>query len=117
MGQEFPSPQKLQQSPLPRWTVKSLVGLVTQIIDKYQQLDMTLEPLPDYSRNFMPVENLSQWLREDITDRTCSEKKADFMDQVETFQPPLDKDSLAIAEGLWVKTHLEPDEEKLRFST
>ncbi|NJL61344.1 MAG: hypothetical protein HC903_05340 [Methylacidiphilales bacterium] len=34
-------------------------------------LQINLEPLPAYSPDFMPVEHLWQWLREDVTYHTC----------------------------------------------
>lgn len=65
----------------------------------------------------MPVEHLWQWLREDVTYHTCYDKKADLIAQVEQFQKRINAKSIEIADRLWVKTHLEPEEEKLRFST
>lgn len=41
-------------------------------------LDITLEPLPAYSPDFMPVEHLWQWLREDVTYHTCYDSKCDL---------------------------------------
>lgn len=82
-----------------------------------QTLNIQLEPLPSYSPDFMPVEHLWQWLREDVTYHTCYDKKADLIAQVEQFQQRINADSVTIADRLWVKTQLVPDEEKLRVST
>ena len=85
--------------------------------DAAETLDIGLEPLPGYSPDFMPVEHLWQWLREDVTYHTCYDKKADLSAQVEDFQRRINADSLDIADRLWVTTHLKPEEEKLRVST
>lgn len=80
-------------------------------------LHIALEPLPAYSPDFMPVEHLWQWLREDVTYHTCYANKADLQQQVEQFQQKINTLSLALADRLWVKNHLDPEAEKLRVST
>ena len=82
-----------------------------------ETLDITLEPLPAYSPDFMPVEHLWQWLREDVTYHTCYDHKADLIAQVDRFQARINADPIAIADRLWVRSHLDPNEEKLRVST
>jgi transposase len=82
-----------------------------------QALDICLEPLPAYSPDFMPVEHLWQWLREDVTYHTCYDTQADLIAQVERFQLRINADPLSLSDRLWVKTHLESEEEKLRVST
>ncbi len=85
--------------------------------DEAKSLNIDLHPLPGYSPDFMPVEHLWQWLREDVTYHTCYDKKADLIEQVGRFQARINHDPIALADRLWVKTHLEPEEEKLRFSS
>jgi transposase len=80
-------------------------------------LDITLVPLPAYSPDFMPVEHLWQWLREDVTYHTCYDHEADLIAQVERFQSRINADPIALADRLWVKSHLNPEEEKLRVSS
>ena len=80
-------------------------------------LDMTLAPLPAYSPDFMPVEHLWQWLREDVTYHACYANKAQLRQRVEQFQQEINAQPLALADRLWVKNHLDPEEEKLRVST
>lgn len=79
-------------------------------------LDINLEPLPGYSPDFMPVEHLWQWLREDLTDHTCYEREQDLIDALAKFQHQINTDPFSISDRLWVKKHLESEEEKLRFS-
>lgn len=80
-------------------------------------LDIGLEPLPGYSPDFMPVEHLWHWLREDVTYHTCYDRKEDLIAQVEQFQRRINVDPFAVSDRLWVTTHLKPEEEKLRVST
>ncbi len=84
---------------------------------KAQALDIDLVPLPGYSPDFMPVEHLWHWLREDVTYHTCYNTKNDLIEQVRRFERQVNQDSLALAQRLWVKTELDPDIEKLRVST
>ena len=95
-------------------------------------MDIHLEPLPGYSPDFMPVEHLWQWLREDITYHTCSESQKELIDAVADFQHQINTTPLAVSaplrgspearrsrplrDRLWVKKHLDPEEEKLWFS-
>lgn len=89
----------------------------TQTKDKATELGIELVPLPGYSPDFMPVEHLWHWMREDVTYHTCYSTKADLIEQVKRFEQQVNLDSLALAQRLWVKTELDPDIEKLRVST
>lgn len=80
-------------------------------------LDIGLQQLPGYSPDFMPVEHLWQWLREDVTYHTCYQSQQELITAVNLFQKRINLDPNAIADRLWVKFHLEPDEEKLRVSS
>lgn len=80
-------------------------------------LDITLAPLPAYSPDFMPVEHLWQWLREDVTYHACHTSKAELQQRVEQFQQEINANPLVLADRLWGKNHLDPEEEKLRVST
>ena len=79
-------------------------------------LDITLMPLPGYSPDLMPVEALWRWLREDVTYHHCHASAEDLTRRVAGFEARLNRDPLVIADRLWVKDHLDPEEEKLRFS-
>lgn len=88
-----------------------------KVKEEGKSLGIKIEPLPGYSPDFMPVEHLWQWLREDVTYHTCYEQKKDLIAQVKDFQDRINAVPLEIADRLWVTTHLEPEVEKLRFST
>jgi transposase len=85
--------------------------------DAAQTLNIELQPLPAYSPDFMPVEHLWHWLREDLTYHTCYDTTAELIAQVERFQARLNDDPEALSQRLWVSTQLDPEIEKLRFST
>jgi transposase len=80
-------------------------------------LDITLMPRPGYSPDLRPVEALWRWLREDVTYHHCHASAEDLTRRVADFEERLNGDPLVAADRLWVKDHLDPDEEKLRFST
>ena len=75
-----------------------------------------LMPLPGYSPDLMPVEALWRWLREDVTYHHCHASTEDLTRRVGDFEERLNRDPFVIADRLWVKDLLDPEEEKLRFS-
>jgi len=79
-------------------------------------LNITLMPLPSYSPDLMPVEALWRWLREDVTYHHCHTSAEDLTRRAADFEMRLNGDPFVIADRLWVKDHLDPEEEKLRFS-
>lgn len=79
-------------------------------------LNITLAPLPGYSPDLMPVEALWRWLREDVTYHHCHATADDLTRRVAVFEAQVNQDPCAAADRLWVKDHLDPNEEKLRFS-
>jgi transposase len=79
-------------------------------------LGIDLMPLPGYSPDLMPVEALWRWLREDVTYHHCHASAEDLTRRVATFEVRLNREPFVIADRLWVQDHLDPDEEKLRFS-
>ena len=79
-------------------------------------LGITLAPLPGYSPDLMPVEALWRWLREDVTYHHCHASAEDLTRRVAAFEARLNQDPFVVADRLWVKNHLDPEEEKLRFS-
>jgi transposase len=79
-------------------------------------LDITLMPLPSYSPDLMPVEALWRWLREDVTYHHCHTSADDLTRRAADFEVRLNRDPVVIADRLWVKDQLDPEEAKLRFS-
>ena len=54
--------------------------------------------------------------REDVTYHHCHASADDLTRRVADFESRLNRDPFVIADRLWVKDHLDPDEVKLRFS-
>ena len=79
-------------------------------------LDIHLEPLPGYSPDLMPVEPLWRWLREDVTYHHCHATAEDLTRRVAAFETSINQNAYEVADRLWVKDQLDPEEEKLRFS-
>lgn len=86
-----------------------------QVREHAARLAIELIPLPAYSPDFMPVEALWRWLREDVTYHHCHASAEELIDRVEAFQQAINADPWALADRLWVKDALDPDEEKLRI--
>ena len=81
-----------------------------------ERLAITLVRLPAYSPDFMPVEALWHWLREEVTYNHCHDTPQQLIDRVAQFVQTISRDACALADRLWVKDELDPEEEKLRFS-
>ena len=66
--------------------------------------------------NHAPVEHLWQWVREDVTYHTCYESQAELIEQATDFARRLNATPIALAERVWVTTHLDRKIEKLPVS-
>src|SRR3954453_4273573 len=84
--------------------------------DAAAALDIQVLPLPSYSPDFMPVEALWRWLREDVTYHHCHASLDDLVSRVAEFQARINQDPIALADRLALKEHLNPTEERLRIS-
>ena len=78
-------------------------------------LNIDLIPLPGYSPDFMPVESLWHWLREEVTYFFCHDTSQELIDRVAQFQEEINRTPHAVADRLWVKDSLDPEVEKLRI--
>jgi transposase len=86
------------------------------VFEAAARLGIQLVRLPAYSPDFMPVEALWRWLRESVTYNHCHDTAAELVARVAAFVLEINQDACALADRLWVKDELDPDEEKLRFS-
>ena len=87
-----------------------------KVCQRAAELDIELIPLPAYSPDFMPVEALWRWLREEVTYHHCHSSAEALIGNVEQFRQRINAKPNEIADRLWVKDQLNPDEEKLRIS-
>jgi hypothetical protein len=65
----------------------------------------------------IPVEALWRWLREDVTDNHFGHSADELRGRGREIEQRINDDPIALADRLWVKDELDPDEEKLRIST
>jgi hypothetical protein len=65
----------------------------------------------------MPVEALWRWLRESVTYNHCHQTAAELVERVATFTAEINRDACALADRLWVRDELDPEEEVLRLSS
>jgi hypothetical protein len=85
------------------------------VLARAKELDISIEPLPSYSPDFMPVEALWRWLREDVTYHHCHASAAELIARVNAFVDAINRDQYTVADRLWTRTTLDPEEEKLRI--
>ncbi len=78
------------------------------------QLGIQLVYLPPYSPDFMPVERLWQWLRQQLTALHCHRDEDELRDRICGFQAQLNDEPTSVHGRLRPKTRLDPEEEKLR---
>jgi transposase len=86
------------------------------VIERARELRILLTPLPAYSPDFMPVEALWRWMREEVTYNHCHATAADLIAGVSAFDHMVNQDPQTVFERLHVRTHLDPNQEKLRLS-
>ena len=84
--------------------------------EKAKELGIELQLLPAYSPDFMPVEHLWHWLREDVTYHACHKDECELIQQVRIFENNINSTPLAVADRLWTKTSIDLEDEKIRFS-
>ena len=84
--------------------------------DTAKELGIDLIPLPAYSPDFMPVESLWHWLREEVTYFFCHKTKQELIERVAEFEHRINQTPIELSDRLWVQNTLDPEVEKLRFS-
>ncbi|WP_263322482.1 IS630 family transposase [Endozoicomonas sp. Mp262] len=78
------------------------------------RLNLNIIQMPAYSPDFMPVEALWRWLREDITYHHCHKTAEDLLKAVNSFTHRINQNPEEIADRLWVKDSLNDEEESMR---
>ena len=63
-------------------------------------MDIHLLQLPGYSPDFMPVEHLWQWLRENLTYHICYDSQQELIDAVSVFQSQINANPIAVTRSL-----------------
>jgi transposase len=86
------------------------------VVAAAERLKIKFEPLPGDSPDFMPVEALERWLREDVASNRCHHTADELRARVQEFEQRINQNPIALADCLWVNDELNPEEEKLRSS-
>lgn len=82
-----------------------------------EQLGFQLFPLPGYSPDLNPIEGLWKWLREAVTQHYCHETLEALRQACLAFINDINLEPLQTIARLWPRFDLDPDIEKLRFSS
>lgn len=80
-------------------------------------LDIELMALPGYSPDLNPIEGLWKWMRKEVTQLCCHPNLKALFDACKAFVETINKNPLDLVNRLWPKFELDPEEEKLGFST
>lgn len=83
--------------------------------ERARELGIFITHLPAYSPDFMPVEALWRWMREEVTYNHCHATGADLIAGVEVFETKANAQPDVLFGRLHVLTRLDPDQEKLRM--
>ena len=86
------------------------------VLERARELGILITPLPAYSPDFMPVEALWRWMREEVTYNHCHATAAALIAGVDAFQVKANEQSDVVFRRLYVRTGLDLDQEKLRIS-
>jgi hypothetical protein len=65
----------------------------------------------------MPAEPLWRWLLEDVTYNHCDATAEDLIRRLAAFETMINQNARVVSERLWVKGHLDAEEERLRLSS
>jgi hypothetical protein len=82
-----------------------------------KDLEFELVRLATYSPDLNPIEGLWKWLREEVTQHQCYETMRGLFDACKAFVDRINQDPLAVVNRLWARFELDPELEKLRFSS
>jgi transposase len=82
-----------------------------------RDLGIELIRLPGYSPDLNPIEGLWKWMRKEVTQLCCHPSLKALFDACKAFVDRINTNPLEVVSRLWPKFELDPDQEKLRFST
>ena len=86
------------------------------VVAKVHQLGWNLEPLSGYSPDFMPVEELWRWFRQEVTGNYVHQSEQELLTRAAAFESSINKNPYIIADRLVVLERSDPELEELRFS-
>ena len=80
------------------------------------ELGFILLPLPAYSPDLNPIEDLWRWMRAEVTKNYCHNTMRELFDACKTFIDDINADPEQIISTLWPKFELDPEYEELLVS-
>ncbi len=83
--------------------------------EKASEHDIQLFSLPPYSPDFMPVEELWKWLKENTTKKHYYENRDLLLEDISKFVYEINQDPIKVADRLLRVDHLDPEIELLRI--
>lgn len=86
------------------------------VVAKVEELGWELAPLPGYSPDFMPVEELWRWLRSEVTHNYVHRSEAELIERAAEFEAAVNQTPYVVADRLTVLDHTDPEAEELRIS-
>ena len=84
------------------------------VCEAARKLKIELVLLPPYSPDFMPVEALWRWLREDLTYHYCYKTRDELVKAVSAFTVEINQKPIELADRLHSKESIDDAEELLR---
>ena len=82
-----------------------------------QKLGFTLMPLPAYSPDLNPIEQLWKWMRSEVTHHHCHASVTALFEACLAFITRINAEPELLVKRLWPKFELDPEYEKLLIST
>ena len=82
-----------------------------------KRLGFELFPLPTYSPALNPMEGLWKWLREDVTQHFCHKSLQALFLACTKFIDTINLTPIHVIQRLWPRFELDPQLEKIRFSS
>lgn len=86
------------------------------VLDFAHEVGIKITPLPPYSPDFMPVEALWRWMREEVTYNHCHSTASELIAAVATFENEANAEPEEIFTRLHIRKSVDPEQEKLRVS-
>ena len=86
------------------------------VVEKVRALGWELEPLPAYSPDFMPVEELWRWFRSEVTHNYVHESELELLTRARAFEQQVNQTPYVVADRLVVLQEADSEIEELRFS-
>lgn len=115
LAQQWPADP--QQQTLIIWDGAPWHSKAQAVRQQAEALGFTLIQLPSYSPDLNPIEGLWKWMREDLTQHHCYQYLYQLERACFDFIDRINLDPQAIIDRLWPKFELDPDYEKLLFSS